>query len=71
MISVNEFKKGMTIELDKEVYSIIEYQRVKPGKGGAFLRTKLRNLKTGYIQEKTFRTEDKVEKARLESRNVQ
>jgi elongation factor P len=71
MVSVNEFKKGMTIELDKEIYSIIEYQRVKPGKGGAFLRTKLKNLRTGYIQEKTFRTEDKVEKAHLESRQAQ
>ena len=71
MISVSEFKKGMAVELDGQVYLIVEYHRVKPGKGGAFLRTKLKSFKNGYIQEKTFRTEDKVEKVHLETRQAQ
>ena len=54
MVNSNDFKTGMTIEKDNEIYSIIEFMHVKPGKGGAFVITKLRNLRTGSIVEKTF-----------------
>ncbi|GAY75193.1 translation elongation factor P [Sporolactobacillus inulinus] len=52
MISVNDFKTGLTIEVDGDILSVIEFQHVKPGKGAAFVRSKLRNLRTGAIQEK-------------------
>ena len=58
MISAGDFRNGITIELDNNVYQIIEFQHVKPGKGAAFVRTKLRNVKTGRILENTFTSED-------------
>lgn len=61
----------MTIALGKEIYSIVSFQHVKPGKGGAFVRTKLRNLKTGNLLDKTFRAGEKVEQAFLEERKIQ
>jgi elongation factor P len=61
----------MKIELDKAPYVVVDYQWVKPGKGGAFNRTKLKNLRTGSIVERTFRTEEKVEQASLEERHAQ
>jgi elongation factor P len=61
----------MKIELDKAPYVVVDYQWVKPGKGGAFNRTKLRNLRSGAIVERTFRTEEKVEPAALEERRAQ
>jgi elongation factor P len=61
----------MKIELDKVPYIVVDYQWVKPGKGGAFNRTKLRNLRTGSIVERTFRTEEKVDSAALEERRAQ
>lgn len=67
MISTNQFKVGMTIRYEGDVYRIAEYQHVKPGKGGAFVRTKLRNLVTGSLVEKTFRPEQKFEQLRTES----
>ncbi|MCL0072047.1 elongation factor P, partial [Peptococcaceae bacterium] len=54
MISTNDFRTGVTIELDNEVYQVIEFQHVKPGKGAAFVRSKLRNLRTGAVIDKTF-----------------
>lgn len=71
MISVNEFKTGLTIEVDGGIWSVVEFQHVKPGKGAAFVRSKLRNLRTGAIQEKTFRAGEKVEKAHIETRRMQ
>lgn len=71
MISTADFKNGLTIELDGEVYSILEFQHVKPGKGGAFVRSKLRNVKTGNVFEKTFRAGEKVEPAHVERRKMQ
>ncbi|MBL7084731.1 MAG: elongation factor P [Candidatus Omnitrophica bacterium] len=71
MISTNQFKNGMTIMLDGDIYSIVGFQHVKPGKGGAFVRTKLRNLKSGNILDKTFRAGEKVEQAFLEERRIQ
>lgn len=71
MISVNDFKTGLTIEIDNNVWSVIEFQHVKPGKGAAFVRSKLRNLRNGNIQEKTFRAGEKVQKALVETRRMQ
>ncbi len=68
MISTNQFKAGMTIRYEGDIYRIAEYQHVKPGKGGAFVRTKLRNLVTGSLVEKTFRPEQKFEQLRTENR---
>ncbi|MCM3762739.1 elongation factor P [Alkalihalobacillus oceani] len=71
MISVNDFKTGLTIEVDGGIWQVIEFQHVKPGKGAAFVRSKLRNLRTGAIQEKTFRAGEKVSKAHIENRRMQ
>lgn len=68
MISTNQFKVGMTIRYEGDIYRIAEYQHVKPGKGGAFVRTKLRNIVSGALVEKTFRPEQKFEQLRTESR---
>ena len=67
MISVNEFKNGLTIEFDGSLWRIVEFQHVKPGKGGAFVRSKLKNLRTGALQEKTIRSTENVEKATVDS----
>ena len=71
MISVNDFKTGLTIEVDGGIWQVIEFQHVKPGKGAAFVRSKLRNLRTGAIQEKTFRAGEKVSKAHIDNRKMQ
>jgi elongation factor P len=68
VISTNQFKVGMTIRFEGDIYRIAEYQHVKPGKGGAFMRTKLRNIVTGSLVERTFRPEQKFEQLRTESR---
>ncbi|GGL55391.1 elongation factor P [Sporolactobacillus putidus] len=71
MVSVNDFRTGLTIEVDGDILSVIEFQHVKPGKGAAFVRSKLRNLRTGAIQEKTFRGGEKVNAARIDNRKMQ
>lgn len=71
MISTNDFQTGLTIEVDGEVYTVIEFQHVKPGKGAAFVRSKLRNLRTGSTTEKTFRAGEKVSKAIIEKREME
>lgn len=71
MISTSDFKNGLTIELDGEVWQIVEFQHVKPGKGSAFVRSKLKNLRSGNIQERTFRTTEKIGKAHVETRKMQ
>jgi elongation factor P len=71
VISTNQFKVGMTIRYEGEMYRIAEYQHVKPGKGGAFMRTKLRNMTTGSLVEKTFRPEEKFDQLRTEERPMQ
>lgn len=63
MISVNDFKTGLTIEVDNGIWRVLDFQHVKPGKGAAFVRSKLRNLRTGAIQEKTFRGGEKSSKS--------
>ncbi|WP_027417584.1 elongation factor P [Aneurinibacillus terranovensis] len=71
MISVNDLRPGVTIETDGDIYSVIEFQHVKPGKGAAFVRTKLRNLRSGAIKETTFRAGEKVSKALIETKEMQ
>lgn len=71
MISTNDFKNGMTVEYEGQLYEILYFQHVKPGKGGAFVRTKLKNLYTGAIIEKTFRAGEKVEQAILDTKKMQ
>lgn len=70
MVSTNDFKTGMTIELDGTVYSVEEFQHSKSGRGGAFVRTKLKNMEENYVVEKTFRAGEKVNDAHIDERNV-
>ena len=71
MISTNDFRVGLTIELEGDVWQVMEFQHVKPGKGAAFVRSKLRNLRNGNIQERTFRAGEKVPRAHVETRQMQ
>jgi len=71
MISTNEFKNGMHIALDGIVYRIVEFQHVKPGKGGAFVRTKLKGLGSGSVVDRTFRAGEKFSRVHTETKNVQ
>jgi len=71
MISVNDFKTGVTVELDGQVYQVVEFQHVKPGKGAAFVRAKLKNVKSGGVVEKTFRGGEKLHRAHLDKRGMQ
>lgn len=70
-VSINEIKSGLTLLVDGEIYQVIEFQHVKPGKGTAFVRVKLRNLKNSNVQEKTFRGDEKIEEAFIEERQMQ
>ncbi len=70
-VSTNQFKNGMHIEIDGDVWRIVEFQHVKPGKGGAFVRTKLKNLESGAVVEKTFRAGEKFPRVHTEVKNVQ
>ena len=70
-VSTNQFKNGMHIELDRAVWRILEFQHVKPGKGGAFVRTRLKNLDSGSVVDKTFRAGEKFTRVRTETKNVQ
>ncbi len=71
MISTSNFKRGLTIELNGGIYSIVDFQHVKPGKGGAFVRTKLKNVKTGLVVDKTFRAGEKMEQAIIDRKTMQ
>lgn len=71
MISAGDFRNGLTIEMDNQVYQIIEFQHVKPGKGAAFVRTKLKNIKNGGVVEKTFRPTEKFPQAHIERSDMQ
>src|ERR671918_807692 len=70
-VSTNQFKNGMHVEIDGEVWRIVEFQHVKPGKGGAFVRTKVKNLESGAVVERTFRAGEKFARVRTEVKNVQ
>ncbi|NLO98026.1 MAG: elongation factor P [Peptococcaceae bacterium] len=71
MISSNDFKTGLTFEVDGDIYQVVEFQHVKPGKGSAFVRTKIKNLRTGAVIERKFNAGEKVAKARLDRREMQ
>jgi elongation factor P len=70
-ISTNDLKNGITLELDNGLFTVVEFQHVKPGKGGAFVRSKLRNLKTGNLLERTFNAGVRVEQAMLDKKDMQ
>lgn len=71
MTSTNDFKTGLTIEHEGHIYSIMDFQHVKPGKGSAFVRSKLRNLRTGAVIEKTWRAGEKVQTAMIDKQEMQ
>ena len=71
MVDAGSFKNGLTIEVDGEVCQVIEFQHVKPGKGAAFVRTKLRNVMTGSVVERTFRPTEKFENAHIDRADMQ
>jgi elongation factor P len=70
-ITTNDLKNGMTLDLDGKLMQIVEFQHVKPGKGPAFVRTKIRNVRTGAIIERTFRAGEKVERVTIDKREMQ
>lgn len=71
MISPNDFKTGLTIEFEGQILQIVDFQHVKPGKGAAFVRAKLKNVETGSVVERTFNPKEKIEKAHIERRTMQ
>lgn len=71
MISTSDFRTGLTIEIEGEIYTIVDFQHVKPGKGAAFVRTRLKNIRSGSVTERTFRAGEKVERALMERRPMQ
>lgn len=71
MISAGDFRNGLTLEIDNAVYQVIEFQHVKPGKGAAFVRTKLKNIKDGGVTERTFRPTEKYPQAHIERSDMQ
>ena len=68
MITAGEFRKGVTIELDNSVWNIVDFQHVKPGKGAAFVRTRIKNVITGAVLERTFNPTDKMPRAIVETK---
>ncbi|MGH9083380.1 MAG: elongation factor P [Acidimicrobiales bacterium] len=70
-VSTNDLKNGMTLDLPEGLCSVVEFQHVKPGKGGAFVRTKLKNLRTGAVVERTYRADEKLEQAIIDKREMQ
>jgi len=71
MISASEFRKGITIEIDNYVYVIVDFQHVKPGKGAAFVRTKIKNIMNGSVLERTFNPSEKLQRANVETKEMQ
>lgn len=71
MVSTSEFRNGLVVRLDGELFTMVEFQHVKPGKGGAFVRTRLKNVKTSRVIDRTFRSGEKVEDIRLDKKAVQ
>jgi elongation factor P len=70
-VSTNDLKNGMTVDLPEGLFSVVEFQHVKPGKGGAFVRTKLKNVRTGAVIERTYRADEKLEQAIVDKREMQ
>jgi len=71
MISAGDFRNGVTFEMESQVYRVVDFQHVKPGKGAAFVRTKLKNVITGSVLEKTFNPTEKVEEAQIDRKDMQ
>ena len=71
MISAGDFRKGMTIDIDGQVYTVVDFQHVKPGKGAAFVRTKIKNAVTGSVLERTFSPTERVPRAHVETKEMQ
>jgi elongation factor P len=70
-ISSNDIKNGITIKVDEGLFTVIDFQHVKPGKGGAFVRTKLRNARSGAVIERTYRSDERLEQAMIDKRDMQ
>jgi elongation factor P len=70
-VSTNDLKNGMTLDLPEGLFSVVEFQHVKPGKGGAFVRTKLKNVRSGAVIDRTYRADEKLEQAIVEKREMQ
>ena len=70
-VSTNDLKNGMSLNLSEGLYSVVEFQHVKPGKGGAFVRTKLKNVRTGAVIERTYRADEKLDQAVIDKREMQ
>jgi elongation factor P len=70
-VSSNDLKNGMSLNLTEGLYSVVEFQHVKPGKGGAFVRTKLKNVRTGAVIERTYRADEKLDQALIDKREMQ
>ena len=70
-VTTNDLRNGMTLALAEGLFSVVEFQHVKPGKGGAFVRTKLKNVRTGAVLERTFRADERVEQAIVQKREMQ
>lgn len=71
MIQAGDIRNGVTVEMDNGIYTVIEFQHVKPGKGAAFVRTKIKNLESGSVIEKTFRPSEKLKKAHIDRSDMQ
>jgi len=71
MVQAGDFRNGVTVEMDNNIFTIIDFQHVKPGKGAAFVRTKLKNIKTGAVTDKTFRPNEKFPKAHIDRTDFQ
>ena len=71
MISSNDFRNGVTVEIDNDVWQVVEFQHVKPGKGAAFVRAKMKNVRTGAVIERTFNAGEKLPKAHIDKRDMQ
>ena len=70
-VSTNDLKNGMSLNLPEGLFSVVEFQHVKPGKGGAFVRTKLKNVRSGAVIERTYRADEKLEQAHIDKREMQ
>src|SRR5215210_7994648 len=70
-VSTNDLRNGMALDLPEGLFTVVEFQHVKPGKGGAFVRTKLKNVRTGAVLDKTYRADEKLEQAIVEKREMQ
>ena len=71
MATTNDLKNGIALNLDGQLWTVVEFQHVKPGKGGAFVRTKLKNVRTGAVLDRTYRADEKLEQAIIDKREMQ